>query len=118
MSAYGAAVLLIVAVSFLWWQGQTILRIWAWSTLLLGVECFAWPIATMLQIRSAGGEPSHDDMGAILSSTLMGLFSAVFWIAFSYGLFNRAKERADAARPKNSVAASRHGKGSHAGNKL
>jgi hypothetical protein len=33
-------------------------------------------------------------MGAILSATLMGLFSAVFWIAFSYGLFKRAKEKA------------------------
>jgi hypothetical protein len=48
----------------------------------------------MLHVRSAGGEPSDDDMGAILSATLMGLFSAVFWIAFSYGLFKRAKEKA------------------------
>jgi hypothetical protein len=29
-------------------------------------------------------------MGTMLSAVLMGLFSAVFWIAFSYGLFKRA----------------------------
>jgi hypothetical protein len=85
---------LILAAAFLWWRGRTITLIWAWSTLLLGVECFAWPITTMLQIRSGGGEPSDEDMGAILSAVLMGLFSAVFWLAFSYGLFKRAKEGA------------------------
>ncbi|HKY70505.1 MAG TPA: hypothetical protein VJL88_01175 [Nitrospira sp.] len=86
-----AAAALLVAATFLWWRGRTVTLIWAWSTLLLGVECFAWPIATMLQFRSAGGEPSEEEMGTILSATLMGLFSAVFWIAFSYGLFKRAK---------------------------
>jgi hypothetical protein len=85
---------LILAAAFLWWRGRTITLIWAWSTLVLGVECFAWPITTMLQIRSGGGEPSDEDMGAILSAVLMGLFSAVFWLAFSYGLFKRAKEGA------------------------
>jgi hypothetical protein len=84
----------IAAAAFLWWRGRTITLIWAWSTLLLGVECFAWPIATMLYIRSGGGEPSDEEMGAILSATVMGLFSAVFWIAFSYGLFRRVKEGA------------------------
>ena len=63
-------------------------------TLLLGLECLAWPIVTMMQIRSVGGEPSYAEMGMILSAILMGLFSACFWIAFSYGLFKRAKERA------------------------
>jgi hypothetical protein len=94
----------IAAAAFLWWRGRTITLIWAWSTLLLGVECFAWPITTMLQIHSGGGEPSDEDMGAILSATVMGLFSAVFWIAFSYGLFRRGKEGAGpprhAAMPK------------------
>ena len=91
LSIFGAILVLIAAAGFLWWRGRTITLIWAWSTLLLGIECFAWPIATMWQIRSAGREPSDEEMGAILSATLMGLFSAVFWIAFSYGLFNRAK---------------------------
>lgn len=94
LSLYGTGLVLIATAGFLWWQGRTLTLIWAWSTLLLGVECFAWPIATMLHVRSAGGEPSDDEMGAILSATLMGLFSAVFWIAFSYGLFKRAKEKA------------------------
>jgi hypothetical protein len=90
-----AALVLAAAAAFLWWQGRTITHIWAWSTLFLGLECFAWPIALMLQIRSAGREPSDDEMGAILSATLMGLFSAVFWIAFAYGLFKRANIPAD-----------------------
>ena len=96
-----AALVLVAAAAFLWWRGRTITLIWAWSTLLLGLECFAWPIALMLQIRSAGREPSDDEMGAILSATLMGLFSAVFWIAFAYGLFKRANtavERDDSSR--------------------
>jgi hypothetical protein len=90
----GAAGVAIAAAAFLLWRGTSVTLVWAWSTLLLGIECFAWPILTMLQIRSAGGEPSDAEMGAILSATLMGLFSACFWLAFSYGLFKRAKERA------------------------
>ena len=97
LSLSGAAGVLIAAAAFLWWSGRTITLIWAWSTLLLGVESFAWPITTMLQIRSGGGDPSDEDMGIILSASLMGLFSAVFWIAFSYGLFKRAKEGAGQA---------------------
>ena len=90
-SAVQAALVFIAAAAFLLWRGRPVSLIWAWSTLFLGLECFAWPIATMLHVRSAGREPSDDEMGAILSATLMGLFSAVFWIAFAYGLFKRAK---------------------------
>ncbi len=72
------------------WRGRTIRLIWAWSTLFLGMECLAWPIITMLRIRSATLQPSDEEMGTILSAVLMGLFSAVFWIAFSYGLFKGA----------------------------
>ena len=88
----------MAAAAFLVWRGRSITLVWAWSTLLLGLACFAWPIVTMLQIRSAGGEPSEAEMGAILSATLMGLFSACFWIAFAYGLFKRAKEGPGTAR--------------------
>jgi len=94
LSFYNAAAVAIAAAAFLWWHGATITLLWAWSTLLLGLECLAWPIVTMMQIRSAGGQPSDAEMGMILSAILMGLFSACFWIAFSYGLFKRAKERA------------------------
>ena len=80
--AGGAAGLLI-------WQGRTIGLVWAWATLLLGVESLAWPIVTMVQVRSITVEPTDEQMGTILSAVLMGLVSAVFWITFSYGLFKR-----------------------------
>ena len=94
LSMSGATAVLVVAAAFLWWRGQSLTHVWAWSTLLLGAECFAWPIGIMLRIRFAGGEPSEEDMATMLSAILMGLFSAVFWIAFSYGLFKRAQARA------------------------
>ena len=75
---------------FLIWQGRTIGLVWAWATLLLGLESLAWPIITMVQVRSITTEPNDEQMGTILSAVLMGLFSAVFWITFSYGLFKRA----------------------------
>jgi hypothetical protein len=90
VSVEAAALVFIATAAFLSWRGRTITGIWAWTTLFLGLECFTWPVATMLQVRSIGGDPSDEDMGAILSATLMGLFSAVFWIAFSYGLFKRS----------------------------
>ena len=97
LSPFAAAAAVIAAATFLWWRGRTLTLLWAWSTLLLGVECFAWPIVTMLQIRSAGTEPTEAEMGTILSAILMGLFSACFWLAFSYGLFKRAKAKAAAS---------------------
>ena len=77
------------AAGFLIWQGRTIGLVWAWATLLLGVESLAWPIVTMVQVRSITIEPTDEQMGTILSAVLMGLISAVFWITFSYGLFKR-----------------------------
>ena len=77
---------------FLVWQGRTIGLVWAWATLLLGVESLAWPIVTMVQVRSITIEPTDEQMGTILSAVLMGLVSAVFWITFSYGLFKRSGE--------------------------
>jgi hypothetical protein len=74
---------------FLIWQGRTIGLVWAWATLLLGLESLAWPIITMVQVRLATTEPDDEQMGTILSAVLIGLFSAVFWITFSYGFFKR-----------------------------
>ncbi|MEP6958684.1 MAG: hypothetical protein ABI980_08125 [Nitrospirota bacterium] len=74
---------------FLIWQGRTIGLVWAWATLLLGMESLAWPIITMVQVSSITTEPTDEQMGTILSAVLMGLVSAVFWITFSYGLFKR-----------------------------
>lgn len=75
---------------FLIWQGRTIGLVWAWATLWLGVESLAWPIITMVQVRSITTEPTDEQMGTILSAALTGLVSAVFWITFSYGFFKRA----------------------------
>ena len=75
---------------WLWWKARSYTDIWAWSTLLLGAESFAWPIVLLVQMKSAGGEPTDEQMGAVLSAVVMGLFSSVFWLSFAYGLFKRA----------------------------
>ena len=89
LPAFGAVGITAAAAAFLLWQGRTVGLVWAWSTLLLGVESFAWPVITMVRIRSVTVQPTDEEMGSILSAVLMGLFSAVFWMAFSYGLFKR-----------------------------
>ncbi len=75
--------------AFLWWQARTVTQIWAWSTLMLGLESFAWPLLLMIQLKSSSIAPSEEEMGTILSAVVLGLFSSVFWISFSYGLFKR-----------------------------
>ncbi|TKS60205.1 MAG: hypothetical protein EWM72_01528 [Nitrospira sp.] len=75
---------------FQWWKARTITEVWAWSTLLLGLESFAWPLTLMIQLKGASETPSEGEMGTILSAVVLGLFSSVFWISFSYGLFKRA----------------------------
>lgn len=75
--------------AFLYWKCRTITEIWAWSTLLLGLESFAWPLQLMVQLKSASPGPSDEEMGTILSAVVLGLFSSVFWMSFSYGLFKR-----------------------------
>ena len=75
---------------FLIWQGRTVGLVWAWATMLLGLESLAWPIITMIQVRSTTTEPTDEQMGTILSAVLTGLLSAIFWITISYGLFKRA----------------------------
>ncbi|WP_455244966.1 hypothetical protein [Petrachloros mirabilis] len=101
LPASGAAGVMVVAAAFLLWRGRTICRVWAWSTLLLGVESFAWPVITMAKIRSVTVQPTDEELGRILSAVLMGLFSAVFWMAFSYGLFKRV--RAQEGPPESQV---------------
>jgi hypothetical protein len=81
----------------LWWRARTITEIWAWSTLLLGLESLAWPLTLMIRLKGASDTPSEDEMGAILSAVVLGLFSSVFWISFAYGLFKRAWEVAPAS---------------------
>ena len=107
LSGLGALFVMAGIASFLLWRGRTIGLVWAWSTLFLGLECFAWPIMTMVRIRSATSQPSDEDMATILSAVLMGLFSAVFWIAFSYGLFKRAGGEVTGPTPPSSERTSR-----------
>lgn len=96
LPAFGAAGVMMAAAAFLLWQGRTVCLVWAWSTLLLGIESFAWPVITMARIRSVTVQPTDEELGSILSAVLMGLFSAVFWMAFSYGLFKRSRGQAEA----------------------
>ncbi len=82
-----AAVVGVAAAGFLVWRGGTIAMVWAWATLLLGIESLSWPVVTMVRMRLAGPEPTDEQMMALLASVVFGLFSAVFWITFSYGIF-------------------------------
>jgi hypothetical protein len=86
----GLLLLAVTVAGLLAWHGHTITRVWAWATLLLGLESFSWPLLTMAQIRSATAQPTDEQMGTILSAVVAGLLSAVFWISFSYGLFKRS----------------------------
>ncbi|MEY4526832.1 MAG: hypothetical protein RL768_551 [Nitrospirota bacterium] len=89
---------------FLHWRCRTVTEIWAWATLLLGVESFAWPLQLMIQLKSTAPAPSDDEMGTILSAVVLGLFSSVFWMSFAYGLFKRKPVSAP-AEPTASQAA-------------
>ena len=80
---------------FLWFMAESIAALWAWSTLLLGLESFAWPLVLMIQFRGRAESLPESEMGTILSAVVLGLFSSVFWISFSYGLFRRARKKLD-----------------------
>ncbi len=80
-------VVALCAAAFLTWQGSSIAVVWAWATLLLGVESLAWPIVTMVRVRMAVAEPTDEQMGQILIAVLFGLLSSIFWLTFAYGIF-------------------------------
>ncbi len=89
---------------FLHWRCRSVTEIWAWATLLLGLESFAWPMQLMIQLKSAAPGPSDDEMGTILSAVVLGLFSSVFWMSFAYGLFKRKPVTATAEQPASRPA--------------
>ena len=91
-SPWGVVLVAGGTAGFLIWQGRTIGLVWAWTTLLLGLESLAWPIVTMVQFRSITTEPTDEQLGTMLSAVLTGLISAVFCITFSYGFFKRARQ--------------------------
>jgi hypothetical protein len=86
----GVVVWALAAGGFLWWKAGSVTEIWAWSTLGLGLQSVMWPVQRMIQFHGATETLSDEEMGAILSAVVMGLFSSVFWLSFSYGLFQRA----------------------------
>ena len=84
-----AVVWALLVAGFLIWQGSTIAAIWAWATLFLGLESLTWPVVTMLRVRRSATEPTEQEMGLILTALLFGLFSSIFWLTFSYGIYRR-----------------------------
>lgn len=95
-----AVTLVLLAVAlFLVRVGRSIARVWAWATLLVGVDSFAWPIVTMIRVHLETGEPTDQQMVEILNALLFGLFFAIFWASFSYGLFNWARRQETGSGP-------------------
>jgi len=76
---------------FLWVMAESISKVWAWSTLLLGIESLVWPIVLMVQLKGTSDTVPESEMGTMLSAVVLGLFSSVFWVSFAYGLFNRSR---------------------------
>ena len=87
-----AAVALGVA-GFLTWQGTTLGRVWAWTSLLVGLDSLAWPVVTMIRISRVTEQPDDQQMGMILTAVVAGLFASVFWLSFGWGIFRWTKRR-------------------------
>ncbi|MFZ1745697.1 MAG: hypothetical protein WBO24_09705 [Nitrospirales bacterium] len=94
--AIGLAILLA-------WKCPSIGSIWATSTLLLGVESFAWPIMQMADLQKLGPEPPLEELERIFTAVLFGLFSGVFWITFAYGIFKRTREKNATTSPSTTL---------------
>ncbi|MDF0652948.1 MAG: hypothetical protein CV081_00105 [Nitrospira sp. LK265] len=88
---------------FLWFMMESITELWAWSTLLLGLESFAWPLVLMIQLKGQTESLPESEMGTILSAVVLGLVSSVFWMSFAYGLFKRARKLAGAGRAEQTA---------------
>jgi len=86
-------VIALAAAGILAWASSSIAAIWGWTTAVLGLESLAWPVVTMVRIRLASTEPTEQEMGLILTAILFGLFSSIFWLTFSYGVFKKLRER-------------------------
>jgi len=53
------------------------------------MESLALAVVTMIQGRLADREPTEQEMSDILIVMLFGLFSSIFWLTFSYGIFKK-----------------------------
>ena len=88
------AALAVAVTAFFLWQSRSAGEVWAWATLMLGLESLAWPIVTMVQLRFSSAQPTDEQMGLILTAVLFGMFSSIFWMTFSYGLFKWVRRKA------------------------
>ena len=98
------AAIALLAAGILAWASPSIAALWGWATAVLGLESLAWPIATMVRIRLASPEPTEEEMGLILTAVLFGLFSSIFWLTFSYGIFKKLRERQDESRKGREIS--------------
>lgn len=108
-----APVLVLVAFAvllglFISWRSASLAAVWAWTTALLGLESLALAVVTMIEGKLMDREPTEQEMVSILTAMLFGLFSSIFWLTFSYGIFKKfvratpdapAAGRDDAKRP-------------------
>jgi hypothetical protein len=79
----------VMLAALLYWRSRSLPAVWMWATGLLGLESLAWPMLTMIRVKMMGREPTEQEMGIILTAMLFGLFSSIFWLTFSYGIFKR-----------------------------
>jgi hypothetical protein len=93
-------VIALAAAGILAWASSSIAAIWGWTTAVLGLESLAWPVVTMVRIRLASTEPTEQEMGLILTAILFGLFSSIFWLTFSYGVFRKLRERLEESQKR------------------
>jgi len=82
--AIGLALLLV-------WKCPSMGYIWAISTLLLGLESLAWAIFEIIGFQKFGPEPSLEELQEVFKAVLFGMFSAVFWMTFAYGIYKRTR---------------------------
>ncbi|UCE63578.1 MAG: hypothetical protein JSU59_12140 [Nitrospirota bacterium] len=99
----GSLALIVGLAGLLAWQTPTIAHIWAVSTLLLGLESLAWPVLQMAEIQKLGPEPPLEDLQRIFTAVLFGLFSGVFWMTFSYGIYKRIRSQQKPPEPSKSA---------------
>ena len=93
--AMAALLALVVAVCLAFFC-SSIAAVWAWATLFLGLESLSWPIMIMWQARGLGPQPADETMSRILTALVGGLFSSIFWLTFSGGIFRWMTRQAEA----------------------
>ncbi len=83
------------------WASASVWAVWGWTTLLLGIESFAYPVSIMVRLRQVAEQPTNEQMGQILTAIVFGIFSSVFWLTFSYGIFKRLRKPAESQPSAN-----------------